>query len=84
MQETTSAVKHLDVGTIETINTIPRGQQSNYKLSHRTDLPFVTCVALAKTGLVVGPLRPSVCPSVRLTVRSSVLNTFGVPSLCNL
>ena len=35
-----------------------------------------TCVALAKAGLVVGPLRPygrpSVCPSVRLSVRPSV------------
>ena len=35
-----------------------------------------TCVALAKAGLVVGPLRPSgrpsVCPSVRLSVRLSV------------
>ena len=39
-----------------------------------------TCVALAKAGLVVGPIRPS----VRLSVRSSVRNTFGVPSLCNL
>ena len=35
-----------------------------------------TCIALAKAGLVVGPLRSSVCPSVR--------STFGVPSLCNL
>ena len=49
---------------------------------------IVTCVALAKAGLVMGPLRPSVrlsvrpsvCPSVRLSVR----NTLGVPSLCNL
>ena len=32
--------------------------------------------SLAKTGLVVGALRPSVCPSVR--------NTLEVPSLCNL
>ena len=39
-----------------------------------------TCVALAKAGLVVGPLRPSgrpsvrpsVCPSVRPFVRPSV------------
>ena len=31
-----------------------------------------TCLTLAKAGLVVGPLRPF------------VLNTFGVPSLCNL
>ena len=37
---------------------------------------FFTCVALAKAGLVVGPLSPPVCPFVR--------NTFGVPSLCNL
>ena len=51
-----------------------------------------TCVALAKAGLVVGPLRPSVRPfvrssvrlSVRPSVRPSVRNTFGVPSLCNL
>ena len=27
-----------------------------------------TCVALAKAGLVVGPLRPFVCPFVRLSV----------------
>ena len=37
---------------------------------------FFNCVALAKADLVVGPLRPSICPSIR--------NTFGVPSLCNL
>ena len=43
-------------------------------------ITLVTCVALAKAGLVVGTLRPS----VRLSVRSSVRNTFGVPSLCNL
>ena len=36
---------------------------------------FFTSVALAKAGLVVGPLSLSVCPSVR---------TFGVASLCNL
>ena len=39
-----------------------------------------SCVALAKAGLVVGPLRLS----VRLFVLMSVRNTFGVPSLCNL
>ena len=51
-----------------------------------------TCVALVKAGLVVGPLRPSscpsvrpsVCPSVHPSVRPSVRNTLGVPSLCNL
>ena len=47
-----------------------------------------TCVALAKAGLVVGPLRPSVRPFVRLSVRPSVRpsvrNTYGVHSLCNL
>ena len=47
-----------------------------------------TCVALAKAGLVLGPLRPSVlsfvCLFVHLSVRPSVRNTFGVPSLCNL
>ena len=38
---------------------------------------FVTCVALAKAGLVVGPLRPS--------VRSFVCpQQFRVPRLCNL
>ena len=40
-----------------------------------------TCVALAKAGLVVGPLRPSGRPSVRLSVRQK---HFRVPSLCNL
>ena len=37
-----------------------------------------TCLALAKAGLVdlVGPLCPSICPSVP--------NTLGVPSLCNV
>ena len=35
-----------------------------------------TCVTLAKAGLVVGSLRPSVRPSVH--------KTLGVPSLCNL
>ena len=35
-----------------------------------------TCVTLAKAGLVVCPIRLSLCPSVR--------NTLGVPSLCNL
>ena len=39
-----------------------------------------TCLALAKAGLVVGPLGPS----VRSFVRPSVRNTFRVPSLCNL
>ena len=38
---------------------------------------IVTCVALAKAGLVVGPLRPS----VRLSVRPK---HFRVPRLCNL
>ena len=40
-----------------------------------------TCVALAKAGLVVGPLRPS----VRLSVRSSVRNNLGclVCVICN-
>ena len=33
---------------------------------------LVTCVALAKAGLVVGPLRPSVCPFVCSSVRPSV------------
>ena len=46
----------------------------------KTPFSFVTCVALAKAGLVMGPLRPS----VRLPVRLSVRNTLGVPSLCNL
>ena len=49
---------------------------------------FFTCVALAKAGLEMGPLRPSVRlsvrPSVRPSVRLSVRNTLGVPSLCNL
>ena len=36
-----------------------------------------TCIALASAGLVVGPLRPSVCLSVRP-------QHFRVPSLCNL
>ena len=36
-----------------------------------------TCVALAKAGLVVGPLRPSGRPSVRP-------KHFRVASLCNL
>ena len=43
---------------------------------------------LPKAGLVVGPLRLSVhsfvCSFVRASVRPSVRNTFGVPSLCNL
>ena len=43
-----------------------------------------TCIALAKVGLVVGPLRPSGRPSVCLSVNLSVRNTLGVPSLCNL
>ena len=34
--------------------------------------PLVTCVALAKAGLVVGPLRPSGRPSVRSSIRASV------------
>ena len=42
---------------------------------------FFTCVALAKAGLVVGPLRPSGRPSVRLSIRPK---HFRVPSLCNL
>ena len=39
---------------------------------HHRKYPFFTCVALAKAGLIVGPLRPSgrpsVCPSVRNTL----------------
>ena len=52
-----------------------------------------TCVALARAGLVVGPLRPSgrpsvrlsVCPSVRPSVCPSVRNTLGcqVCVICN-
>ena len=49
---------------------------------------LVTCVALGKAGLVVGPLHLSIYPfirsSVRLSVRLSVSNTFKVSSLCNL
>ena len=41
-----------------------------------TIVSIFTCVALAKAGLEVGPLRPPVC--------QSVCHTFGVPSLCNL
>ena len=37
------------------------------------DVILFTCVALAKAGLVVGPLRPSGRPQ-----------HFKVPSLCNL
>ena len=40
---------------------------------------IITCVTVAKAGLVIGQLppsiRPSTCPSASL---------FGVPSLCNL
>ena len=35
--------------------------------SHEISYLFFTCVALAKAGLVVGPLRPSVRLSVRLS-----------------
>ena len=50
---------------------------------------FITCVALAKAVLVVGPLRlsggPSVCPSIHLSIRLSVRpQHFREPSLCNL
>ena len=44
----------------------------------------ITCVTLAKAGLVVGPLHPPFCPSIHSSVRPSVLNTFWVTSLCNL
>ena len=44
-------------------------------------LPIFTCVALAKAGLVVGPLRPSVCLYVRLSVRSFVRPSVR-PSVC--
>ena len=44
----------------------------------RTVVVIFHCVALAKTGLVMGPLRP--CPCIGPSVR----NTFRVPSLCNL
>ena len=42
---------------------------NNFRLS--LGYHFVTCVALAKAGLVVGPLRPSERPSVRPYVRPS-------------
>ena len=45
--------------------------RSQYNFNYGQTCVF-TCVALAKAGLVVGPLRPS------------VRNTLGVPSLCNL
>ena len=53
------------------------GQHDSLSLVfHFCVLPYYlrhfTCAALAKAGLVMGPL----C--------SSVHNTFGVPSLCNL
>ena len=44
---------------------------------HSCKISIFTCVALAKAGLVVGPLRPSGRPSVRLSVRPSVR-----PSVC--
>ena len=44
--------------------------------SHLSMFHFFTCVALAKAGLVVGPLRPS----VRLSIRSSV-RPFVCPSV---
>ena len=34
---------------------------------------FITCIALAKAGLVVGPLRPSICLFVCLFIHLSVL-----------
>ena len=43
--------------------------------------PVFTCVALAKAGLVVGPLRPSGRPSVCPSVRPQ---HFRVSSLCDL
>ena len=42
------------------------------KILHWSQYIFFTCVALAKAGLVVGPLRPSGRPSVRASVRASV------------
>ena len=41
---------------------------------------IITCVTLAKAGLVIGQLPPSIHPSFSL----SICITFGVPSLCNL
>ena len=58
---------------------------SNVMMKSVSTLQIFTCVALAKAGLVVGPLRPSfrsfVCSSVGLSIR----NTFGflVCVICN-
>ena len=50
-----------------------QGEHSAILLTFIKLRPFFTCVALAKAGLVVGPLRLSVRPK-----------HFRVPSLCNL
>ena len=42
---------------------------------------FITCVALAKAGIVVGPLRPSVRLSVCSFIHPSV-RSFVHPSVC--
>ena len=39
-------------------------EKMSYKITGELKFFFFTCVALAKAGLVVGPLRPSVRPLV--------------------
>ena len=57
---------HIDCAHIEYVHLLFCAQFM--KISHflgLLDLEIFTCVALAKASLVMGPLRPSVRPSVR-------------------
>ena len=50
----------LNFASVSVVNKLPAILQSLFK-------NFIICVTLAKAGLVVGPLWPSVCPSVHNT-----------------
>ena len=63
---------------------IIRSMQNYLECKELNLFAFITYVALAKAGLVVGPFRPFVRMLACSSVRPSVRNPFGVPSLSNL
>ena len=45
--------------------------------AYRNDIQFITCVALAKAGLVVGKPRPFVRPPVHVLTNGPLLDTLN-------
>ena len=67
-------------GPTNCVQIMTRDYDLLYRKSKLVSNDRFTCVALAKAGLVVGPLRPSVCSSVRLP---ATLLGSQVCAICN-